>query len=74
MVYPGTLFHRRQRGIPMHSYENRSQIRALRSEQTASRLPSEKDADLAQKLGQLQPFLAAIPRQCMGQLASFGPT
>jgi hypothetical protein len=30
MVYPGTLFHRRQRGISMHSYENRSQIRALR--------------------------------------------
>ena len=29
MVYPGTLFHRRQQGIPMHSYENRSQIRAL---------------------------------------------
>ena len=29
MVYPGTLFHGRQRGIPMHSYENRSQIRAL---------------------------------------------
>jgi hypothetical protein len=29
VVYPGTLFHRRQRGIPMHSYENRSQIRAL---------------------------------------------
>jgi hypothetical protein len=29
MVYPGTLFHRRQRGIPMHFYENRSQIRAL---------------------------------------------
>jgi len=31
MVYPGTLFHRRQRGIPMQSYENRSQIRALRA-------------------------------------------
>ena len=31
MVYPGTLFHRRQRGIPMHSYENRSEIRALRA-------------------------------------------
>jgi hypothetical protein len=30
MVHPGTLFHRRQRGIPMHSYENRSEIRALR--------------------------------------------
>ena len=29
MVYPGTLFHMRQRGIPMHSYENRTQIRAL---------------------------------------------
>ena len=28
MVYPGTLFIG-QRGIPMHSYENRSQIRAL---------------------------------------------
>jgi hypothetical protein len=28
MVYPGTLFHRRQQGKPMHSYENRSQIRA----------------------------------------------
>jgi hypothetical protein len=26
---PGTLFHRRQRGIPMHSYKNRSGIRAL---------------------------------------------
>jgi hypothetical protein len=31
MVHPGTLFHRRQRGIPMHSYENRSEIRALQS-------------------------------------------
>jgi hypothetical protein len=31
MVCPGTLFHRRQRGIPMHSCENRSQIRALPS-------------------------------------------
>jgi hypothetical protein len=29
MVYPGTLFHRRQRDIPMHFNENRSQIRAL---------------------------------------------
>jgi hypothetical protein len=28
MVYPGAPFHRRQRGIPMHSYENRSEIRA----------------------------------------------
>jgi hypothetical protein len=29
MVHPGTLFRSRQRGLPMHSYENRSQIRAL---------------------------------------------
>ena len=35
---------------------------------------SEKDAKLAQKLGQLQPFIAVFPQECMGQLASFGPT
>jgi hypothetical protein len=36
---------------------------------------SEKDAImLAQKLGQLRPFKAAFPQECMGQLASFGPT
>jgi hypothetical protein len=33
MVYPGTLFHRRQRGIPMHSYENRSRIRAQHAQE-----------------------------------------
>jgi hypothetical protein len=26
VVCPGTLFHRKQRSIPMHSYEHRSQI------------------------------------------------
>ena len=35
---------------------------------------SEKDAKLAQKLGQLQPFIAVFPQQCMGQLASSGTT
>jgi hypothetical protein len=35
---------------------------------------SEKDAKLAQKLGQLQPFIAVFPQECMGQLGSFGPT
>ena len=35
---------------------------------------SENDAELAQKLGQLQPFLAVFPHESMGQLASFGPT
>ena len=29
---------------------------------------SEKDAKLAQELGQLQPFLAVFPQECMDQL------
>jgi hypothetical protein len=36
--------------------------------------PSEKDAELAQKLGQHQPFVAVFPQEYMGQLAYFGPT
>jgi hypothetical protein len=28
---------------------------------------------LAQKLGQLQPFVAVFLQECMGQLVSFGP-
>ena len=35
---------------------------------------SKKDAKFAQKLGQLQLFIAVFPQECMGQLASFGPT
>jgi hypothetical protein len=35
------------------------------------RAAGEKDAKLAQKLGQLQPFIAVYPQECMGQLASF---
>ena len=35
---------------------------------------SEKDVKLVQKLGQLQPFIAVLTPECMGQLASFGPT
>ena len=34
---------------------------------------SEKDAKLAQKLAQLHPFIALLPHECMGQLASFRP-
>ena len=34
--------------------------------------PSEKDAKLAQKLGQLQSFIAVFPQECNGQLASLG--
>jgi hypothetical protein len=36
MVYPGNLFHRRQRGIPMHPYENRGGIRALHTAEVGS--------------------------------------
>jgi hypothetical protein len=35
---------------------------------------SKKEAKLAQKLGQLQPYIAVLPQECMGQLASFGPS
>ena len=34
---------------------------------------SEEDLS-AQKLGQLQPFVAVFPQECMGQLAPSGPT
>jgi hypothetical protein len=40
----------------------------------AATAASEHDAKLAQKLGQLQPFAASFPQECMGQLAYFGPT
>jgi hypothetical protein len=36
--------------------------------------PGERDTKLAQKLGQLQPFIAVYPQESMGQLASFGPS
>ena len=35
---------------------------------------SAKDAKLAQKLGQLQPFMAVSLLECTGQLAYFGTT
>ena len=35
---------------------------------------SEKAAKLAQKLGQLHPFIVVFPQECMGRLAYFGPT
>ena len=36
-------------------------------------IASEKDTKLAQKLAQLQPFMAVFPQEYMGQLAYFGP-
>ena len=35
---------------------------------------SERGAVSGQMLGQLQPFVAAFPPECMGRLASSGPT
>ena len=35
--------------------------------------PGENDAKLAQKLGQLQSFLDALPQECTGRLTSYGP-
>jgi hypothetical protein len=37
-------------------------------------MPSEKEFKLAQKLDQLQPFLAVFSLKCMGQRASSGLT
>ena len=46
-------------------------------QERATRCPrcaSEKAAKLDQKLGQLEPFTAVFPQECMGQLGSFRPT
>jgi hypothetical protein len=56
-----------------HSARSRGRSSATRSRRTpccawTPRCDSEKDAELAQKSGQLQPFVAVFP------LASFGPT
>jgi hypothetical protein len=51
-----------------HALQRRAGLRALAAG------VSESDTQLAQKLGQLQPFVAAFPQECMGQLASFGST
>jgi hypothetical protein len=48
--------------------------RGLDRQQCCPRLRSEKDTKLAQKLGQLQTFLAVFQQECMGQLVYFGPT
>ena len=41
---------------------------AAESKPAAHSRPSEKDPKLAQKLGQLEPFIAAFPQKCVGQL------
>ena len=59
-------------------WRNQARCAAAQDEGRAVRaelhVQSEKDAKLAQKLGQLQLFVAVFPQECMGQIASFGPT
>ena len=56
-------------GLVLRQPARRRALRRRRPHRTG-----EKDAELAQKLGQLQPFIAVFPQGCMGQLGSFGPT
>ena len=67
--------HRGAQSSAPSSRASRSSTPAWPSRRPAAGRPTrEEDAELAQKLGQLQPFIAAFPQECMGQLASFGPT
>jgi hypothetical protein len=60
-----------RRNAEAQAHTSRHHVRVAELEVAAS----EKDAKLVQKLGQLQPFIAVFPRECMGQLACFaGPT
>jgi hypothetical protein len=44
----------------------------LQEVRTVMRAPGAIDAVSAQKLAQLQPFIALFPQECTGQLASLG--
>ena len=58
-----------------HRYDSCSwDRRVVATAEASERFTSGKDAKLAQKLGQLQPFQAVFPQECVGQHASFGPT
>jgi hypothetical protein len=76
MVHPSTLFHRRQRGIPMRSYENRSQIQALATMASPPKMATEVPEESAELLdlvvaalkgqpGVIQPPLSHGPRGAM---------
>ena len=54
--------------------ESGETVRSPRHRPPASLSLSVKDTKLAQKLGQLQPFIAVFPQECTGQIASFRPT
>jgi hypothetical protein len=60
--------------ITMSSYWSSFAITGVPGGGQARRFTREIDAELAQKLGQLQPFVAVLLQECMDQLASSGPT
>ena len=64
---------RRQRHQHRHRRLRRGARARLAYGLPTSSFTSENDAELAQKLGQLQPFIAVFPQACTGHLASFGP-
>jgi hypothetical protein len=59
---------------PSQDSEDGADVSRRRPRAAPRRLPGEKDTKLAQKLGQLQPSIAVLSQEGMGQLASFGPT
>jgi hypothetical protein len=63
-VHPGTLLHRRQRGIPTHSYENRSQIRALAPGHDSSVLVHWVGDQLAKHYAELSLIITLILLSC----------
>jgi hypothetical protein len=61
-------------GVPPARDADADEGPAWLGHQDRTECQSEKDAKLTQNLGQLQPFLAILPQEEMGQLAHFGPT
>ena len=69
-----SLYFGRNESSPRHAAATFGFSNTTLAATLSIRRSSEKDAKLAQKLGQLQPFIAVFPPECMGQLGSFGPT
>jgi hypothetical protein len=62
------------RADPLKFLARRHLLQAGRNRVVVFRTEGEKNTKLAQKLDQLQPFIAVFPQDCIGQLASFGTT
>ena len=68
-------YRRGQRGAAVRlDVGARAGGRRLRLAVPHLRAASENDAKLVRQLGQLQPFIAVFPQECMGQFVSSGPT